>query len=438
MAKQLVAGEEKISEKLTAGARNSVLQLGRSLSGRNYQLYFSGQLVSLVGTWMQQLALSWLTYKLTNSAFLLGAVAFVGTAPSFFLGPLAGVLADRCNRHRLMIYTQTAAMILAFLLAAFTLNGHIQLWQIMFVGLCSGLVNAVDMPARQSFVVDLVEDRKDLPNAIALNSSLMNLTRLLGPAIAGGVIAFFGEGVCFLANGISYLAVIAALLAMRFPQSEAVRLHAPLGTHIKEGFQYAFDFFPIRTLLIISAVGSLAAMPLSILMPALVKDTFHGGPSTLGYLMSASAVGSLMGTIMLASRGSLKGIGRQIVFAMIAFSTAMMIFAFNKSFCVALVLLAVIGFGTMFQMSASNTLLQTLVDEDKRGRVMSLYSMCFMGMMPVGSLLAGVLAGFMGAGLTIFVSGLVCLMLAAWLTGALPTLRAHARPVILARINAGR
>lgn len=437
MAKQVTDGEEKISEKLTAGARKSVLQLGRSLNGRNYQLYFSGQLVSLVGTWMQQLALSWLTYKLTNSAFLLGAVAFVGTAPSFFLGPVAGVLADRCNRHKLIICTQAAAMILAFLLAAFTLSGHIQLWQIIFVGLCSGLVNAVDIPARQSFVVDLIEDRKDLPNAIALNSSLMNLTRLLGPAIAGGVIALFGEGVCFLANGFSYLAVIAALFAMRFPHTEA-RVHAPLGQHIKEGFRYAFDFFPIRTLLIISAVGSLAAMPLSILMPALVKDTFHGGPSTLGYLMSASAVGSLLGTIMLASRGSLKGIGRQIVFAMIAFSTAMMILAFNKSFYVALVLLGVIGYGTMFQMSASNTLLQTLVDEDKRGRVMSLYSMCFMGMMPIGSLLSGVLASFMGAGLTIFVSGLVCLMLAAWLTGALPTLRAHARPVILARINAGR
>jgi MFS family permease len=412
-------------------AKNSILTLGRSLSGRNYQLYFFGQLVSLIGTWMQQLALSWLTYKLTNSPFMLGAVAFVGTAPSILLSPFAGVLSDRFNRHKLLIFTQCSSMILAFVLAALALTGHIQLWQIIIIGVLTGLVNAVDMPVRQAFVVDLVHSRNDLPNAIALNSSLMNLTRLLGPAIAGAVIAMFGEGVCFLANGLSYLGVIAALMAMRFPKPIVNEAPAHgIRRHIKEGFEYAFNYFPIRSLLIISAISSLAVMPLSTLMPALVKDTFHGGPATLGYLMSASAIGSLVGTVMLASRDSLKGIGRQIVVAMVLFSVAMMLFAFNRSFIAALVLLALIGFGTMFQMSASNTLLQTLVEDDKRGRVMSLYSMCFMGMMPMGSLLAGSLASAVGAGVTIFISGVVCLMVAGWLAGALPALRDKALPAM--------
>lgn len=426
---------EVVEKSQSVSGRNTIVTLGRSLAGRNYQLYFSGQLVSMIGTWMQQLALSWLTYKLTNSPFLLGAVAFVGTAPAFFLSPIAGVLSDRFNRHKLIIFTQTTSMILAFVLAALAFSGQVQLWQIILIGILSGLVNAVDMPVRQAFVIDLVQDKKDLPNAIALNSSLMNLTRLLGPAVAGGVIAMFGEGVCFLANGISYIAVIAALLAMRFPKPAVVSPQTKsIALHIKEGFSYAFNFFPIRSLLLVSAVSSMAGMPLSTLMPALARDTFHGGASTLGYLMSASAVGSLLGTILLASRSSLRGIGRHIVVAMVAFSAAMMIFAFNRSFAAALVLLAVIGFGTMFQMAASNTLLQTLVEEDKRGRVMSIYSMCFMGMMPLGSLLAGSLASLVGSTVTIFVAGVLCLAVAAWLAGALPVMREAAHSVMVRRL----
>ena len=409
--------------------------IARSLSSRNYQLYFSGQLVSLIGTWMQQLALSWLTYRLTSSPLLLGAVAFASTAPSFFLGPFAGVLSDRVNRHKLIIGTQIAAMLLAFTLAALTLFGHIQLWQILVLGILTGLVNAVDMPTRQAFVTDMVLDKKDLPNAIALNSSLMNLTRLIGPAIAGGVISTLGEGVCFLANGISYIAVIAALLCMRFAaKAPVIKKKATVFSHMKEGFVYAFQSGPIKTLLIISAVTSLAGMPLSTLMPALVQQTFHGGADVLGWLMSASAIGSLAGTILLASRTSMKGIGHWLCGAMVLFSSSLMVFAFTSNFYAALFLLSLIGFGVMFQMSATNTLLQTLVEEDKRGRVMSIYTMCFMGMMPIGSLIAGASATAIGVPITIFVSGLSCLMLAAWFYGSLPTLRLQARPIMAARL----
>lgn len=409
--------------------------MARSLSSRNYQLYFSGQLVSLIGTWMQQLALSWLTYRLTSSPLLLGAVAFASTAPSFFLGPFAGVLSDRVNRHKLIIGTQITAMLLAFTLAALTLWGHIQLWQILVLGIFTGLVNAVDMPTRQAFVTDMVEDRKDLPNAIALNSSLMNLTRLIGPAIAGGVISTLGEGVCFLANGISYIAVIAALLCMRFaPKAPVVKSQASVFSHMKEGFVYAFQSGPIRSLLIVSAITSLAGMPLSTLMPALVKQTYHGGADVLGWLMSASAIGSLVGTVLLASRTSMKGIGHWLCAAMVIFSSGLMIFAFTSNFYAALFLLALIGFGVMFQMSATNTILQTLVEEDKRGRVMSIYTMCFMGMMPIGSLIAGASATAIGVPVTIFISGLLCLMLAAWFFGSLPTLSIQARPIMAARL----
>jgi len=422
------------SKNITAKAKSPFAHMARSLSNRNYQLYFSGQLVSLIGTWMQQLALSWLTYRLTNSALLLGAVAFASTAPSFLVGPFAGVLSDRMNRHKLIIATQVAAMLLAFILAALTLLGHIQLWHIIVLGILTGLVNAVDMPTRQAFVTDMVQDKKDLPNAIALNSSLMNLTRLIGPAIAGGVIAVMGEGFCFLANGISYIAVIIALMAMHFEPKAKVPATAGVISHMKEGFVYAFQSGPIKTLLIVSAVTSVAGMPLSTLMPALVKQTFHGGADVLGWLMSASAIGSLVGTIILAARSSMKGIGHWLVAAMVLFASGLMLFAFNTNYYAALFLLSLIGFGMMFQMAATNTVLQTLVEEDKRGRVMSIYTMCFLGMMPLGSLISGALATVVGVPATIFASGVICLILALWLYASLPAMRVQARPIMAARL----
>lgn len=419
---------------VSAPGKSPFAHIARSLQHRNYQLYFSGQLVSLIGTWMQQLALSWLTYRLTSSPLLLGAVAFATTAPSFFVGPFAGVLSDRVNRHKLLIGTQVAAMVLALVLAALTFFGHIQLWHIIVLGILTGFVNAVDMPTRQAFVTDLVVDKNDLPNAIALNSSLINLTRLIGPAIAGGVIATLGEGVCFLVNGVSYIAVIAALAAMKFePRPAAPRKSGGVIEHMKEGFTYAFQSAPIRTLLIISAVTSISAMPLSTLMPALVKQTYHGGADVLGWLMSASAVGSLVGTVLLASRTGMRGIGQWLCAAMVLFSAGLMTFAFTTNLYAAMFLIAIIGLGMMFQLSATNTILQTLVEEDKRGRVMSIYTMCFMGMMPLGSLIAGAAASTVGVPVTLFSSGFICLMLSAWLYGSLPTLSAAARPVFLAR-----
>jgi MFS family permease len=357
--------------------------IARSLSSRNYQLYFSGQLVSLIGTWMQQLALSWLTYRLTSSPLLLGAVAFASTAPSFFLGPFAGVLSDRVNRHKLIVGTQIAAMLLAFTLAALTLFGHIQLWQILVLGILTGLVNAVDMPTRQAFVTDMVLDKKDLPNAIALNSSLMNLTRLIGPAIAGGVISTLGEGVCFLANGLSYIAVIAALLCMRFAtKPQVIKKKATVFSHMKEGFVYAFQSGPIKTLLIISAITSLAGMPLSTLMPALVQQTFHGGADVLGWLMSASAIGRWP-NILLAEKA-----GQPLaLWCHGTFSSSLMVL---PSLLISCRLSSSVDW---LWCDVPNVCYQhsfvTLVEEDKRGRVMSIYTMYASGMMPIGSLIVG-------------------------------------------------
>jgi len=403
----------------------------RALHHRNYRLFFGGQGVSLIGTWMQQIAMSWLVYRMTQSAFLLGVIGFLGQIPAFLLSPFAGVLIDRWNRHRILVGTQSLAMIQAFILAFLTLTGTIAIWHIIILALSLGFVNAFDMPTRQAFVVEMVETGEDLGNAIALNSFLFNGARLLGPSIGGILISLLGEGVCFLLNGISFIAVIAALLAMKMTKREIRSKSSHVLQGIKEGFTYAFGFPPIRSLLLLLGLVSLAAMPYTVLMPVFAKNILHGGPHTLGFLLGASGVGALVGAVYLASRKSVLGLGRLIVIALNIFGIGLIAFSVSRVLSLSLLLLAFTGFGMMVQMASTNTVLQTIVEEDKRGRVMSLYTMAFMGMVPFGSLLAGTLASKIGAPGTIMISGLACILGSILFARKLPALREMVRPIYI-------
>lgn len=401
----------------------------RSLSARNYRLFFSGQSVSLVGTWMTRVATAWLVYRLTRSAFLLGVVGFAGQAPLFLLAPFAGVWVDRWNRHRTLIVTQALSMVQSFALAALALGGWIKLWEIIALSVFQGVVNAFDMPARQSFVVQMIEKREDLGNAIALNSSMVNGARLIGPALAGVIIAVAGEGYCFLLDGISYLAVIASLLAMNIRPLELSRARKNLAHELTEGWKYVAHFAPIRSILLLLALASLVGMPYTVLMPVFAVKVLGGGPHTLGFLMAATGLGALAGAALLAARKTVLGLGRVIVRSSSIFGLALVAFGFSHWLSLSLVLMLFTGFGMMQQMASSNTVLQTVVEEDKRGRVMSLYAMAFQGMLPFGSLLAGFLAAKIGAPHTVALSGLVCIAGSIWFARRLPAIRSGLRPI---------
>ena len=403
----------------------------RALHHRNYRLFFGGQGISLIGTWMQQIAMSWLVYRMTNSAFLLGVVGFLGQIPAFFLSPFAGVLIDRWNRHRILVSTQLLAMIQAFILALLTLTGTIAIWHIIILALFLGFVNAFDMPTRQAFVVEMVETGEDLGNAIALNSFLVNGARLLGPSIGGILISLLGEGMCFLLNGISFIAVIAALFAMKMTKREIRSKSSNILQGVKEGFAYAFGFPPIRFLLLLLGLVSLTGMPYTVLMPVFAKNILHGGPHTLGFLLGASGVGALVGAVYLASRKSVLGLGRLITIALNIFGIGLITFSVSRTLSLSLLLLGFTGFGMMVQMASTNTVLQTIVEEDKRGRVMSLYTMAFMGMVPFGSLLAGSLASKIGAPGTIMISGVACILGSILFARKLPLLRELVRPIYI-------
>jgi len=403
----------------------------RALHHQNYRLFFGGQGISLIGTWMQQIAMSWLVYRMTQSAFLLGVVGFLGQIPAFFLSPFAGVLSDKWNRHRILIYTQSLAMIQAFILALLTLTGAIAIWHIIILALFLGFVNAFDMPTRQAFVVEMVETGEDLGNAIALNSFLFNGARLLGPSIGGILISLLGEGMCFLLNGISFIAVIAALLGMKMTKREIRSKSSHVLKGVKEGFTYALGFPPIRSLLLLLGLVSLTGMPYIVLMPVFAKNVLHGGPHTLGFLLGASGVGAAVGAIYLASRTSVLGLGRLIVIASSIFGIGLIGFSLSRTLPLSLLLLVFTGFGMMVQMASSNTVLQTIVEEDKRGRVMSLYTMALMGMVPFGSLLAGSLASKIGAPGTIMISGIACILGSILFARKLPLLRELVRPIYL-------
>lgn len=419
--------------KVERGAQTRTRSLLRALHSRNYRLFVAGHGISLVGTWMQQVAMSWLVYRLTGSAMLLGIVGFTSQIPSFFLAPVAGVLADRWEKRRLLLATQTLALTQAALLAIIVLTGVVHIWQIILLSLFLGIVNAFDIPVRQSFVVQMVDSRDDLSNAIALNSSMVNGAKLIGPTMAGLLVASVGEGVCFAINSASYLAVIAAIVAMRVAPM-APRLQSQNVLHeLREGVRYAFDCKPIRNILLLLALISLLGMPYSILIPVFASEVLHGSSHTYGYLMTASGSGAFVGAFYLASRRSVLGLGMVIVRATIFFGTGIAVFAISTSFALSMVSLVVTGFGAMTLVASSNTIIQTVVDEDKRGRVMSFFTMAFIGMTPFGSLIAGTLAGSIGAKETVLIEGICCLAGGMIFFRQLPILRKIVRPIYIDR-----
>ena len=401
----------------------------RALRHRNYRLFFSGQSLSLIGTWMTRIATGWLVYRLTGSAWLLGVVGFAGQIPTFLLAPFAGVWVDRLNRHRVLVVTQILAMLQSFALAFLALSGHITVIEIIWLSAFQGLINAFDMPARQAFVVEMVEDRADLSNAIALNSSMVNMARLVGPSLAGMIIAGFGEGYCFLIDGISYLAVIASLLLMRLRASAGRSTRSNMLTELKEGWVYVSHSPAIRALLLLLALVSLVGMPYTVLMPVFAGPILHGGPHTLGFLMGASGVGALAGAIELASRRTVLGLGRVVAMSAAMFGIGLITFSQSRWLWLSLALMLLTGMGMMRQMASTNTILQTISEEEKRGRVMSYYTMAFVGMAPFGSLLAGIMAARLGAPQTLLINGVCCLLGALWFRMHLDELRRVVRPI---------
>jgi MFS family permease len=401
----------------------------RALRHRNFKLFFFGQGISLIGTWMTRLATSWLVYRMTHSALLLGFVGFAGQIVSFALGPFAGVWVERLNRRKLLVWTQVAAAVQSLAMAALTLAHGITIWEIIALSALQGLINAFDMPGRQSFLVQMVDDRNDLSNAIAINSSMANGARLIGPAIAGVVIGAVGEGWCFLIDGVSYLAVIASLLWMRVKPLNIRRNAASMLEQMREGWDYVRTFRPIRTTLLMFALLSLMGWPYSVVLPVFAGQVLHGGPYTLGWLTGASGIGALVSALSLTLRKSVVGLTRMVQIAAATLGGALILFGLSHTLWLSLVLMVFVGFGLMQGASVSNTIIQSLVPEDKRARVMSYYTMAFFGAAPFGSLLAGALAHRMGAPYTVIVTGACCLAGSLWFTFELPKVRAVMRPI---------
>jgi MFS family permease len=403
-------------------------QLVRALRHRNYQLFFGGQLISLVGTWMQTIAESWLVYRLTGSSVLLGVAAFCSQIPIFLLSPIGGVVADRFNRHRIIIVTQTISMLLPLTLAALTLSHHVRVWHVFVLATCLGIVNAFDIPARQSFFVHMV-GHEDLPNAIALNSAMFNGARVLGPSIAGILVAAVGEGWCFLLNGISYIAVITGLLMMTVVPPVITQRGSAVAD-IVDGFRFVVQTVPVRTVLILVGIVSFAGIPYTVLMPVFADAILHQGPKGLGLLMASTGVGALGGALTLAARSGVRGLGRLVAISAAAFGVTLGLFGFSHTFWLSTALLIPVGAAMMVQMASCNTLLQAMVPDTLRGRVMSIYSMMLMGMSPIGALLAGAVAEHIGAPWTVAIGGAVTVASAAVFATRIPHFRAEARQLI--------
>jgi MFS family permease len=401
----------------------------RALKHRNFRLFFVGQSISLIGTWMTRVATSWLVYRLTGSALLLGLVGFAGQIPTFLLAPFAGVLVDRLDRRKLLVWTQALAGLQSLALAGLTIARVITIHEVIWLSALQGLINAFDMPGRQAFLVQMVEDKQDLGNAIALNSSMVNMARLAGPALAGFVIGSVGEGYCFLIDGISYGAVILSLLLMRVRVAAVKRTTASILQQLTEGWAYVSGFAPIRTILLLFALVSLMGMPFMVLMPIFASQVLHGGPHTLGFLLGASGVGALISAVSLALRRTVRGLTTMIQISAGVFGLGLICFGLSRVLPLSMVLMLVVGFGMMQGLAASNTVIQTLVPEDKRGRVMSYYTMAFVGMAPFGSLLAGGLAHRLGAPHAVMITGACCLAGAVWFTTQLRAIRQVMRPI---------
>ncbi|MGD0739844.1 MAG: MFS transporter [Terracidiphilus sp.] len=415
----------------------------RALRHRNFRLFFGGQTISLIGTWMTRIATAWLVYKLTHSALLLGTVSFAGQIPTFLVAPFAGVWIDRWDRRKVLVWTQSLAMVQSFALAGLTFSGLITIDWILFLSVMQGIINAFDMPGRQSFMVQMVEDRADLGNAIAINSSMVNVARLIGPSLAGMLIAVTSEAWCFLIDGVSYIAVIASLLMMHVHAPAILRKATSTFHEMKEGWSYVAGFLPIRTILLLFAVVSLMGMPFVVLMPVFAATVLHGGAHTLGFLMGAMGVGALISALSLAARRNVRGLIRMIPAAAAVFGLGLIGFGLSSTFWLSMGTVLVAGAGMMQGMAASNTIIQTLTSEDKRGRVMSYYTMAFMGMAPFGSLLAGTLAHAIpptplwivsgpvlaGAQWTVIINGLAIGLGGLWFFSRLPALRVVVRPI---------
>ena len=401
----------------------------RALRHRNFRLFFTGQSISVIGTWMTRVATSWLVYRLTGSALLLGTVSFAGQIPTFLLAPVAGVFVDRIDRRKVLVWTQALAMVQSLALAALTLTNRITIAEVLTLSAFQGLINAFDMPARQSFMVQMVEDRADLSNAIAINSSMVNMARLVGPSLAGLLIAVKSEGWCFLVDGISYIAVIFSLLMMRVPRPEEQRARTSMLSQMKEGWTYVAAFVPIRSILLLFGLLSLMGWPFMVLMPIFAAKILHGGPHTLGFLMGAVGIGSLVSALSLVMRRSVRGLTRVIPVAAVIFGIGLIAFGFSHYLWLSMLMMLVTGFGMMQGLTGSNTIIQTLVDENMRGRVMSYYTMAFVGMAPFGSLLAGAMAHTIGAPRTVIVSGVACILGGIWFASQLPAIRKDMRPI---------
>lgn len=420
--------EEGHETRSLGGRKARFAAIGRALRSRNYRLFFIGQGTSLIGTWITRVATSWLVYRLTGSPLLLGVVSFAGQIPTFVLSPFAGVIIDRADRHRVLLLTQSFAMVQSALLAALALGHAITIWYLLALQIAQGIINAFDTPARQTFVSEMVESKDDLANAIALNSSMMNAARLIGPSIAGVLIALVGEGWCFAVDAVSYLAVIASLLMMtvapRIVETSRGRFFADL----REGVRYVAGFAPLRALLLLIGLTSFTAMPYTVLMPVFARTILGGGPHTLGLLMAAVGAGAIAGLLWLASRPDVRGLGRVVVVGGLAFGIALGLFSFSRILWLSVPLLAMVGAGMMLQMAASNTLLQTLADDRMRGRVMSFYTMAFFGMVPFGSLAAGAIADRFGAPIAVRLGAIMTIVGTTLFSRKLPALRRIVRP----------
>ena len=408
-------------------------RITRALRHRNYRLFFGGQSVSLIGTWVTRIATSWLVYRLTGSELLLGVVAFCSQVPLLILAPIAGVLVDRWDRHRILVITQILSAVQSAVLAVLALTHVITVAEVIVLQLVQGVINSFDTPARQSFVVEMVEDREDLPNAIALNSSMINASRIIGPSIGGLLIATVGEGWCFGADAISYLAVIASLLMMRRTPTARANVDTRMIEELRTGWKYVAGFPPVRAMLMIVGLVGFMGTPYATLMPVIAAKVLHGGPHTLGILMTSSGIGALAGTLYLASRRTVVGLSKVIVAATVGLSLGLIAFSFSRSLWLSVILLPIVGAGMMVQAASVNTILQTVVEERLRGRVMAFYSVAIMGMQPVGSLLSGIVAERIGAQMTIFYGALFCLIGGGFLGMRRATLAAHIRPIYIER-----
>jgi MFS family permease len=414
---------------VTGNIENRLQIIFRSFQYRNYRLFFTGQGISLIGTWMQRIAMPWLVYHITGSALLLGVVGFAGQIPTFLLSPVAGVLTDRLNRYYVLIFSQIVAMLQALALTWLYYSGNIQVWHIVILSVIMGCFNAFDVPSRQSFVIDLVEKKEDLGNAIALNSLMFNGARIIGPSVAGVLLATAGEGICFLANAISYLFVIGSLFMMKVPTRKKAKDNARIMEDMREGFKYAFGFPPIKYIILLLGIVSLMTMTYSVLMPVFAKEVLHGGSHTFGFLMGAAGIGALLGGLYLASKTTILRLGKIVPISAAVSGLGLVLLSISRYFPLSLLIMVITGLGMMLHTASSNTILQTIVDEDKRGRLMSIYTMAIMGTAPFGSLMSGGLAKIIGAPDTIFVGGVACMIGAVFFYLKLPHLEDITRPI---------